>query len=294
MTKTISAPLQIHVAQEVTTLATCWLVTLTNDTVYAFTDHDEDVVVDTVTYLAASGYNASEIQTSSDLSVDNLDIVGFLDSAVILEDDFMAGLWDYAAINVFRVNWATPTSGRIHERRGTLGEVSLKRGQFTTELRGLLQSLTRTVLELYSPGCRARLGDERCQVDLTDYTAIGTVLTVSSDRQFTTDLPGATVRLTPSTTGTPPDNYFRGGLLTWTSGANEGLDMEVKSYTASSGLTVLQLLMPYDVEVGDTFSVHAGCDKSIQTCITEFGNVLNFRGEPYVPGMDKTLQTGGM
>jgi len=294
MTKTISAPLQLHIVQEVTTLATCWLVTLTNGTQYAFTDHDQDIVVDGITYLASSGYDASEIQTSGDLSVDNLDIQGFLESPVILEADFMAGLWDYAAINIFRVNWASPGSGRIHERRGTLGEVSLKRGQFVAELRGLLQALTRTVVELYSPGCRARLGDERCTVDLTDYTAAGTVLAVSSDRQFTTDLPGATVRLTPSTTGTPPDDYFKGGMLTWTAGDNAGLEMEVKEYTAASGLTVLQLLMPYTVQAGDTFSVHTGCDKSLQTCITKFGNVLNFRGEPYVPGLDRTLQVGGM
>jgi uncharacterized phage protein (TIGR02218 family) len=294
MTKTLSAPLQLHVAQEVTTLATCWRVTLTNGTAYAFTDHDADVVVDGVTYLASSGYNASEIQTSSDLSVDNLEIMGFLDSPVILEADFLAGLWDYAAINIFRVNWASPSSGRIHERRGTLGEVSLKRGQFTSELRGLLQALTRTILELYSPGCRARLGDSRCTVDLTPYTAAGSVLVVSSDRQFTTDLTGSTVQLDGvGTTGAPPDDYFKGGMLTWSAGANAGLEMEVKDYTASSGLLVLQLLMPYPVEAGDTFSVHAGCNKALQTCIDKFDNVLNFRGEPYVPGLDRTLRTGG-
>ena len=293
MSKTVSAPLSVHLVQEVTTLATCWRVELTNGTVYAFTDHDQNVVVDGVTYLASSGYNASEIQTSSDLSVDNLDVIGFLDSPVILEEDFLAGLWDYAAINIFRVNWADPDSGRLHERRGTLGEVSLKRGQFSTELRGLLQALTRTITELYSPGCRARLGDARCTVDLTPYTATGSVLAVSSDRQFTTDLPTATVQIDAATTGAPPDDYFQGGLLTWAIGNNAGLDMEVKDYEAASGLIALQLLMPYPVQVGDTFDVHTGCDKSLQTCKAKFDNVINFRGEPYVPGLDRTLQVGG-
>ena len=29
-----------------------------------------------------------------------------------------------------------------------------------------------------------------------------------------------------------------------------------------------------------------GCDKSIATCAARFGNALNFRGEPYLPGVD--------
>lgn len=294
--KTITSGLRSHLAGEVTTWATCWRVELTNGTVYGFTDHDQDLIVGYDTYLASSGYSASEIQTDSDLSVDNLSIQAFLDSPVILEADFVAGLWDYAAINVFRVNWADTSStiGRMHERRGTLGEVSLKRGQFTAELRGLLQNLTRPIVELYSPACRARLGDERCAKVLTDYTATGTVSVVASNRQFTSNLGSATVRLTPSSTGTAPNNYFRGGMLTFTSGANNGLNMEVKSYTAASGTVVLQLLMPYTIAAADAFTVYAGCDKALATCRDLFNNVVNFRGEPYVPGLDQTLQVGGM
>ena len=29
-----------------------------------------------------------------------------------------------------------------------------------------------------------------------------------------------------------------------------------------------------------------GCDKSLATCAARFGNAANFRGEPYLPGMD--------
>ena len=290
--KAISAGLRTHLQGEVTTWATCWRVTLTDGTVYTLTDHDADLVIDGRTYLASSGYSASAVQTASDLSVDNLELVGFLDSPIIRAEDFIAGLWDYAAINIFRVNWADLSQGLMHERRGSLGEVSLKRGQFQTELRGLMQNLTRPITELYSAGCRARLGDERCTVDLTEYTATGTVVALSSDRQFTTDLGSATVRLTPTTTGAPTDDYFLGGLLTFTSGLNSGLEMEVKSYTAASELIVLHLLMPFHVEPGDTFSVHAGCDKNLATCRDKFGNVINFRGEPYVPGLDQTLQVG--
>ena len=49
--------------------------------------------------------------------------------------------------------------------------------------------------------------------------------------------------------------------------------------------------MPNAVTVGDTFHAVAGCDKSFPTCYNTFGNAVNFRGEPYVPGMDQLLTT---
>jgi hypothetical protein len=30
-----------------------------------------------------------------------------------------------------------------------------------------------------------------------------------------------------------------------------------------------------------------GCDKTRATCVAKFSNILNFRGEPDVPGQDK-------
>ena len=43
------------------------------------------------------------------------------------------------------------------------------------------------------------------------------------------------------------------------------------------------------IEPGDAFRVHPGCDKRLDTCIDRFANVLNFRGEPYVPGQDAMM-----
>jgi uncharacterized phage protein (TIGR02218 family) len=49
--------------------------------------------------------------------------------------------------------------------------------------------------------------------------------------------------------------------------------------------------MPNNIAVGDAFNAIAGCDKTIGTCAGKFANAVNFRGEPYVPGMDKMLAT---
>jgi len=168
--KSVSVALAAHLAGETATLATCWLITLTNGTVKAFTDHDRDITFDGHTYQAATGYNPSDVATSSDLNVDNLEIVGLLNSPSITEADLLAGLWDHAAFEIFVVNWVDLTMGKMIERKGTLGEVSLERGQFKAELRGLMQAYTRSLGRVEGPGCDANLGDSRCKVRLAPPT----------------------------------------------------------------------------------------------------------------------------
>jgi uncharacterized phage protein (TIGR02218 family) len=46
----------------------------------------------------------------------------------------------------------------------------------------------------------------------------------------------------------------------------------------------IELILPsiYKLEIGDEYSIIAGCDKNFSSCITKFDNALNFRGEPYI------------
>lgn len=290
--KTVSPALAAHLAGGAHTMATCWLVTRTDGQVFGFTNHDLDLLIDGVTYQAATGIDRSTIESRQGLSVDNADAVGFLDSEAITDEDLRAGYWDHAEIRVFEVNWADLTMGDLKQMRGWLGEVALEDAKYRAELRGLMSALNASVGEPYGPACRARLGDERCQKDLTEYTATGAVFVATSSREFTTDLPAQTVRLTPSSIGAPPDGYFDAGLLIWLTGFNAGLRAEVKTYV--SGDVELQLPAPNPVQVGDTFSVQSGCPKDRDTCFTKFGNVVNFRGHPDLPGTDKIIRMGGV
>ena len=76
----------------------------------------------------------------------------------------MAGLYDHAEISVFQVNYTDTGQGVIPLREGWLGEVTFNDGRFVAEIRGLTQRLSQRVGELYSPSCRADLGDTRCKV----------------------------------------------------------------------------------------------------------------------------------
>lgn len=77
--KPTTPALAAHLAGEVTTFATCWRLERADGWVRGFTDHDRELVVDGLTYVASTGFLPSAIKTASDFSVDNLDVDGFLD-----------------------------------------------------------------------------------------------------------------------------------------------------------------------------------------------------------------------
>jgi uncharacterized phage protein (TIGR02218 family) len=182
--RTASSNMAAHLAGEVTSLAVCWKLTLVGGTVMGFTDHTSDLTVSSQLYKAATGFSPTSVETKDKFSVDNLDVAGILDAAAITEADIMAGKYDFAEIEIFMVNVTDLSQGIITHRRGWLGEVTLKNGQFIAEVRGLAQKLSQNIVELYSPTCRAIFGDARCKASLASYTVGGSVNTVSSRQVF--------------------------------------------------------------------------------------------------------------
>jgi len=132
-------------------------------------------------------------------------------------------------------------------------------------------------VELYSPTCRAVLGDARCKVNLASFSVTGAVSTVTSKQIFIAN------------SFTQAAGYFTAGEVEWLTGTNAGRRMEIKEF--SNKQFVLVLPMPSNITVGDTFKAVAGCDKAFSTCYGKFNNATNFRGEPHIPGMDKLLAT---
>jgi len=278
--KTITTGLAEHLAGEVTMLSNCWKITRIDGIILGFTDHDNDLLIDAISYKAASGFTPSAIQNTSSLSVDNLDVEGLLTSGNITEEDIMAGRYDFAEIEIFQVNYNDLSLGKLKLRRGWLGEVSMVKQQFVAEVRGLSQRLSQTIGELYSPSCRATFADSRCTIDPALYTVSGSVTDTISSMEF------------KDISRTEVGGLYNFGKIFFTSGANNGLSMEVKEFI-SGGHIILVLPMPYNIVSGDSYNITQGCDKTLSTCTNQYNNVYNFRGEPHVPGLDSMLETAG-
>jgi uncharacterized phage protein (TIGR02218 family) len=272
--KTVSVALLAHMALGTTTLAWCWKVTRTDDQVFGFTSVDRAFTFDGVRYEAATGITPSAIEGQVDMAVPNLDLVGMLDSESITVDDLLAGRWDDAEVEVFQVNYKDLSMGKAILATGKIGNVSAGTVGFKAEGRGLAQALQQPVGEVYAAACPANLGDSRCGVDLGPLTETGTVTSVEGLSAFT-----------DSGLGTDDDHW---GLVTWLTGANAGLRMEVAN--SQDGAITLHLPMQKPIVVGDTFEIIPKCHKRrTEDCNAKFSNVVNFRGFPDVPLNDKVI-----
>lgn len=275
--KALSSAFQTHLSGGTTTLCWCWKITRRDGVVLGFTDHDVSLGFAGTLYAAASGVTAGQMESSADLSVDNLTVMGALSAASLNDADLAAGLFDNAAIEIWRVNWADPTQ-RVLMRSGVLGEVKRGRSAFEAEVRGLTHVLNQPMGRVFAAGCDANLGDGRCGVAVAPVA--GTVAAVIDARRFSA-----------SGLGSFAAGWFAQGKLSFTSGANQGRAMEVKRHALSGSSAALELwqAMSEPIAVGDGFTITPGCDHSFQTCKTKFANAVRFCGFPYMIGNDAAL-----
>lgn len=273
--KTIPSDLAIHLNQEVTTLCSCWKVVRTDGAIFTFTDHDEDIVFEARTYLASTGFNRTNVSSSENLTVDNLEVVGVLDSETITKEELKNGVFDYATIEVFMINWADPTMGRIIIRTGFTGEIIItNKGIFKAELRGLTQQLNYNFGEVYQPICRTDLGSTKCSIDIEALSMNGTITYVVDGGNF----------LVAGPTGVT--SYYDQGVLKFLTGRNTGKAIEVRAWNLENLQVITFLKFPGRPEVGDTFRITPGCNRTLAVCRDKFSNAINFRGEPHVPSPD--------
>lgn len=257
-------------SEELATIALCWRIERRDGVAIGLTAHDRDLVIDGLVHRAAPGMTPSAIQRSDGLDADTMDVAGALTSAAIGEADLLAGRWDGARAAVFAVDW-TDVGNRVDLGEGTIGAVELSEGGFTAELRGASAALDRAVVEDTSPECRAMLGDRRCRVAMAGRRRFVRVVACDA-RVVTVDAVE------------PVADAYGGGLLRWFGGANGGMESAI---ARSDGAVVTLRTVPgFAVAAGVLVELVEGCDKSFATCGARFGNAVNFRGEPYLPGID--------
>jgi uncharacterized phage protein (TIGR02218 family) len=132
--------------------------------------------------------------------------------------------------------------------------------------------LDRPVAEETSPDCRATLGDRRCRVAMAGRRRFVRVTAWDGEVALTLD------------TVEPVANAYGQGRLIWFGGVNAGLEGAV---ARSEGTQLWLSAVPaFPVESGELIELVEGCDKRLETCLSRFGNVVNFRGEPFLPGID--------
>jgi len=259
-----------------TTLCHCWRLVLRDGARMGFTDHDRDLVFDGVTHSAASGLDASEVETSLGFAAPGGEVAGALMAAALSEADLSSGRFDGATIETWLVDWSQP-DGRVLLDVGAIGEVSRSDSAFTAEVRSLAQAFDEPQGRSYQALCSADLGDARCRaaLDAPPFRLACTVIALES---------GGALRLSASGQAS---GWFSGGAA-FTGTRRLGT---IRDHGDQDGFTFVTLWAPMSAPptVGDAITLVAGCDKSFSTCRSKFANERNFRGFPHMPGNDLML-----
>ncbi len=276
--RVLDAGLLAHLKAGATTLARCWRITRSDGVVQGFTDHDRDLGFGGVVYRASTGLDATALQQTTGLSVDNAEATGALSDFSLTDTDIRAGRYDGAEVVIWLVNWNNPAE-RVMQFRGSLGEIRRAGGVFKAELRGLSEALNQPVGRAYHRDCSAVLGDSHCRFNplSAGYFTEFTMAAADSAERF--ELPdGAGFE----------DGWFEGGRLLVLSGAAKGLSGMVRRDRFEAAIRRVELWQALAVTPakGDRMRLEAGCDKRPETCRLKFHNFLNYRGFPNIPGED--------
>lgn len=276
----LDAGLKVHLETGATTTCRAWALSRRDGVVMGFTDHDETLEFEGITFRADTGLSALALQQSTGLSVDNTEALGALSDAAIREEDIEAGRYDGAEVRAWLVNWADVAQRHL-QFRGTIGELRRAGGAFQAELRGLTDLLNVPMGRVYQSPCSAILGDGDCGLDLAAGWSVETVLAEGGDRRV----------LHVAGLETQAPGWFRHGVVTMLDGAAEGLTGVVKEDRIEGDQRQVELWHPMRAAVapGDALRLTAGCDKRFETCRVKFGNLLNFRGFPDIPGDDWSI-----
>jgi uncharacterized phage protein (TIGR02218 family) len=283
----IDAATQAHLESGETTLATCFRLVRMDGVVLGFTDHDAPITRGGVTYDPACGADGSVEPAELGPKTATSEMLGVLSHAALDETDILAGRYDGARVETWRVNWRAPEESYLR-RVDTIGEIVREDGRFRAELRSPAQALNRVEGRIYHALCDARLGDARCGFDTgaEGFSAEVTVLAVADE---------ATVAI--AARALPQADWFVFGTLSWLSGGRTGLIDSVAGYVAGE-TDQIRLARRHEgtIAPGDTALLVAGCDRQFSTCREKFANAAAFRGFPHIPGSDYVLrypQPGG-
>lgn len=261
---------RVWFSQQLETVATFWRVVRRDGITLGFTTHDGDLWFDGVLHRAVPGMLPSAIRRSADLEPDSAEVEGALSHESISSEDLAQGRFDGASVAIGIVDWETLERDVLY--RGAIGSVIEEAGKFTAQLASRKAELRRDIVPRTSPTCRAEFCGAGCTLSGAKFTRETTVQSCDVDANTLT-LPAAMAAST-----------YVGGMVRFLEGPLAGLGFAISGITGSA----LRLEMPLDQTVpnGTRILLREGCDRTLETCSSRFGNAVNFQAEPFLPGND--------
>lgn len=266
-------------------IADLYTITLTNGLIWRLTSADFDIKHSGNTYSCQNaGISRSEMSWQQGLSVDDVmielnpspnDRLG----SISLVEAFRNGSFDGAEIQLdmafYKNGWKS--APLILEKLfvGNMDVEEVSGSYVKLTIKSLTELLnTSFPADVYQTACHYPLYGTGCGVNRTNFAENSIVQSGSTKKQLNCSL-------------TKVAGYYQNGIVEFTSGTNINIKKSIKLHT--SGVITLSTPLQYAPQVGDTFAIFAGCDKTMATCKGKFNNLDNFSGTPFIPKPDSAL-----
>lgn len=165
MSKSVSAALLADIQKNATRLAVCLEIKRKDGNVLRLTNHDQAITLEGNRFRQDVPFSLSAIDTDSSLGVDTTELSFFCDGEVFELDHFRRGLYEYAEVRIFLVDFTAPLDGQMSLRKGWFGNIEWTENRVVkVTITGMLKILDFVVGRTVQPSCDADLGDARCMV----------------------------------------------------------------------------------------------------------------------------------
>lgn len=266
---------RIFFDRELDTVATFWRIYRRDGAALAFTSHDRDLHFGGIRHRAAPGMIPAAIRLTADLANDSAEVQGAIHHDAIRDVDLAAGLFDEAAIEIGAVDWESLEHHTLYT--GQVGRIEDDRSQFSAELRSNKSLLEQDLVPRTSPTCRAEFCGRGCGLSAARFTSVEVLGAFDQERNR--------VRFI----GLEGERYVD-GRVRFMSGPQTGLAFGI--INAEDDWLALDRPLAEGTVPGTRAELREGCDHTVATCSERFGNSVNFRGEPFLPGNDLLARYG--
>lgn len=259
----------MYVNDNIYNIATCWKIETTKQDVIGITNHGSDLTIDGIVFHSNASFTPNELKKSADLKHNFLTIEGMLSHDLISKKSIELGEYDNAKIDIFLVDYNNPENFKTNVFAGLFGQISFDDNQYQVEIYRIGDALSTKFGDVYSAFCRAEFCDKKCKLNINNYTYQAKVISVLNEYEIILMLDKNL------------DLDFTDGLFEYFD--DKGIKKSIQIFEHSDTLFKLKNKFSKEFKFGDQITLKLGCDKRLKTCVTQFNNGMNFRGEPHVP-----------
>ena len=261
-------------------MADLFMFTLVDGSKIYITSTDINITYSGNTYISVAGMSRNSYKLSKGTSVDTLQVMIYPDNTsnnitiggLPFISACVLGALDGAFLSLnraFMPTWGDTSAGVVNLFSGRVSTVSGDRTMLQIDVKSMLEYFNiQMPKNLFQAPCSHILYDTGCTINQASYTTNFTVTSVMNNRSIYTGIAQA-------------NGYYNSGVISCLTGANAGAKRSITDFT--SEIATVSYAWNNIPQIGDTFSISAGCDKTMATCTAKFSNLANYRGFPFVP-----------